>query len=230
MTWIRHNRFEGPDGAGRFMPFGNIREGRDGSLIVAAYDCRMTTPDRTSRRSSSHLFASHDGGRSWAARGLIGEDFFTETDILASKNGWIAVVRTLSDYTNPDDPHSQPWVRLFRGSQDGRNWKKGINLTLPSQHPGHLLRLANGGILFTCGSRIPGFLGVFGRASKDEGDTWSDPFVLVDDGLVRDLGYPSTIQLDDDSLLTAYYAKETRAHHSYHMGVVRWNLVERRVC
>jgi hypothetical protein len=43
------------------------------------------------------------------------------------------------------------------------------------------------------------------RLSEDHGRTWSDPISISDDGIRGDLGYPSTVQLHDDSLLTIWY-------------------------
>ena len=37
-----------------------------------------------------------------------------------------------------------------------------------------------------------------------------------------DGGYPSSIQLEDGSILTAYYCSRLPWHQRYHMGVVFW--------
>ena len=38
-----------------------------------------------------------------------------------------------------------------------------------------------------------------------------------------DSGYTSSVQLSDGRVLTAYYAKGTPTHGSYHMGTVIWD-------
>ena len=45
------------------------------------------------------------------------------------------------------------------------------------------------------------------RVSDDHGATWSEPLTISDDGIGSDLGYPSTVELDDGSLLTVWYEK-----------------------
>ena len=45
------------------------------------------------------------------------------------------------------------------------------------------------------------------RTSKDHGRTWSETIAISADGAGGDLGYPSTIQLADGSLLTVWYEK-----------------------
>lgn len=37
-----------------------------------------------------------------------------------------------------------------------------------------------------------------------------------------DGGYPSSVQLPDGQVLTAYYASRIEDHAGYHMGVVLW--------
>ena len=43
--------------------------------------------------------------------------------------------------------------------------------------------------------------------SSDHGKTWSEPITISGDGAGHDLGYPSTIQVDDGSLVTVWYEK-----------------------
>jgi sialidase-1 len=70
--------------------------------------------------------------------------------------------------------------------------------------PSHLLRLRDDRLLMSYGHRRPPF-GNQARLSEDHGRTWSEPLVISSDGTSSDLGYPSTVQLDDDSLITVWY-------------------------
>jgi sialidase-1 len=70
--------------------------------------------------------------------------------------------------------------------------------------PSHLLRLADGRLLMTYGHRRAP-LGNQARTSSDGGRTWSEPIILSGDGITGDLGYPSTVQLADGSLLSVWY-------------------------
>ncbi|GAB4142614.1 MAG: hypothetical protein Kow0040_31640 [Thermogutta sp.] len=70
--------------------------------------------------------------------------------------------------------------------------------------PSHLLRLRDGRILMTYGYRRPPF-GCQSRISEDGGRSWSAPMVLYGDGAGGDLGYPSTVELGDGTLLTVWY-------------------------
>jgi len=72
--------------------------------------------------------------------------------------------------------------------------------------PSHLLRLKDDRLLMTYGHRRAP-LGNQARISEDHGRTWSEAIIISGDGISGDLGYPTTVQLDDGSLLTAWYER-----------------------
>ena len=53
--------------------------------------------------------------------------------------------------------------------------------------------------------------------SDDEGKTWCKPGRVVD--WQGDGGYPSSVQLADGHVLTAYCAAKIEGHGRYHLGV-----------
>jgi hypothetical protein len=80
-------------------------------------------------------------------------------------------------------------------------------LTRPGEHPGNLCLLQSGRILLTFGyRRVP--YGVHAVISDDDGRTWkfSRRVALVSYAENGDCGYPSSVQLDDGTIYTAYYA------------------------
>ncbi len=70
--------------------------------------------------------------------------------------------------------------------------------------PSFLLRLQSGRLLMTYGYRRTPF-GIQARTSENAGGSWSEPLVLSVDGASGDLGYPSTVELEDGTLLTVWY-------------------------
>ena len=75
-------------------------------------------------------------------------------------------------------------------------------------------------MLLTYGNRLVP-KGVDVCFSDDEGASWSEPWRVVD--FQSDGGYPSSVQLPDGRVLTAYYARQVEGHDRYHMGVVVWD-------
>ncbi|MGH9627316.1 MAG: sialidase family protein, partial [Bryobacteraceae bacterium] len=88
--------------------------------------------------------------------------------------------------------------------------------------PSHLLRLRDGRLLMTYGYRRAPF-GNQARVSDDDGKTWSEPVALSADGASGDLGYPSTVELADASLLTVWYERLREAPEAV-LRQVHWRL------
>ena len=94
------------------------------------------------------------------------------------------------------------WTLQTESKDGGKTWSEPhpICFGLPS----HLLKLRDGRLLMTYGHRRLPF-GNKARLSTDNGRTWSDEMTISDDGKGGDLGYPSTVELADGSLITVWY-------------------------
>jgi hypothetical protein len=87
-----------------------------------------------------------------------------------------------------------------------------------------LLRLADGRVVLTYGIRNRGLYALGVRVSEDEGKSWGPPWVLLNLEGATDGGYPSSLQMGDGTIVTAYYCNHAPAHTRYHMGVLRWQI------
>lgn len=88
-------------------------------------------------------------------------------------------------------------------SDGGKSWTLPYSISVWGL-PSHLLRLMDGRLLMSYGYRRTPF-GNQARVSNDQGRTWSEALTISDDGVGGDLGYPSTVQLSDGSLLSVWY-------------------------
>lgn len=70
--------------------------------------------------------------------------------------------------------------------------------------PSHLLRLRDGRLLMSYGYRREP-RGNQARISRDHGVTWSEPITISAEGSSGDLGYPSTVECNDGTLVTVWY-------------------------
>ena len=209
-TWQHTERISVPQGAPAIIPFGDIVAAPDGSLAVTFYswDVDQKRPDNW-----VYLLRSHDDGRTWADATVLAEGNHNEANpVILDERRWLAAVRTTG---------GQP-LDLFVSDDAGRTWRCEGPLTLPMQHPAHLLKLADGRVLLTYGLRNRGLHGVGARFSENAGQTWGPPMVLVGWEETTDNGYPASVQIVDGTIITAYYASRNASHHRYHMGVVRW--------
>lgn len=92
-------------------------------------------------------------------------------------------------------------------SDGGKTWTKPVPLlSQQGGAPAHLVQLSNGLLISVYGYRQEPY-GLRVMVSDDGGKTWEKDLVLVDGYPSGDLGYPATIELDDGTLLTVYYAR-----------------------
>ena len=151
-------------------------------------------------------FRSADDGRSWTwvatipqAEGGTATDF-TEPHVVELPSGkLVAMLRYGGD-------RHVPFSLFQTESGDG-----GTTWTQPRQTdahgaPPHLLLHSSGALVCTYGYRRKPY-GQRAMLSTDGGESWKVDIVLRDDGLDDDLGYPSSVELPDGSILTVYYQK-----------------------
>jgi hypothetical protein len=223
-TWqVNKSAISKPKDAETIVPFGNIVKISEKKLAAPFYS-----------GSSSYILFSFDDGRTWREENaIIVQDCGGEPFILPLTNQrCIAVVRSCRNNKVDDVVALGEYLRYFVSDDCGINWKEEYHLTGSAQHPGHLLRLANGCILLTYGNRRSPSPGIQILLSEDEGRSWNfharDLISLQGTVIQRygycDCGYPSTVQLADSTLVTAYYSWGIESHSRYHMGVVRWKL------
>lgn len=150
---------------------------------------------------------SADDGRSWniisnlpRPEGLTAS--WSEPHLLELKSGKIiAMIRH-----EPRDT-SQCFLLQSESLDGGKTWTE-LHQTKIWGYPPHLTQLANGWIVVVYGYRREPF-GERACISRDEGRTWDIANeIVLSNAASRDLGYPSSVQLKDGSILTVYYQAE----------------------
>ena len=126
-------------------------------------------------------------------------NFYSEAHVLVTESNRILVqIRG-----NETDKHGT--YQTY--SDDGGNTFTPLQLVAEKGFPSHLLKLKDNTILMSYGYRFDD-MGIRMKLSEDEGNTWSDEIVLIRDAENGDLGYPSTVELEDGTFLTTYYQIE----------------------
>ena len=212
-TWRHAPNVTRPDGIERIIPFGDVVQCPDGGLGVGVYGWPTGEP----HRRHTFLLRSRDDGESWGDGVLIAAEHYGEPAVLhVAGQRLIAALRTRPDR----------YLALAVAEDGGETWRIERAVTACNEHPANLLKLSDGRVLLTYGIRHRGFHGVGARVSEDGGRRWSFAMVLASLDDAWDAGYPSTVELDDGVLVTAYYANRTRTHTRYHMGILRWRIDE----
>lgn len=148
---------------------------------------------------------SRDHGRTWSLLASIpvrpGDDHraYHELHVVDAGEG-----RLVAHIRNHNERNYRETLQS-ESADGGRSWSVPHEIGVWGL-PSHLLRLRNGMLLMSYGYRREPF-GNQARVSDDRGETWSEPIPISTDGASGDLGYPSTVELDDGSLLTAWYEK-----------------------
>lgn len=215
-NWQRSLKLELPTDIGYLVPYGDLVQLEGRRLAAAFYG--KSSDAKTRFPTEIYVLFSQDDGLSWGDGKRIGTGDYNETTLLRLRSGrLLAAART-----SPGEHGGR--VDLYASVDEGKTWVSGGPLTLPQHHPADLIQLRDGHILLTYGIREKGHYGIGMRLSSDEGKTWSAPNTIVDLPGTTDGGYPSTVELEDGSLVTAYYSDGIAQHRRYHMGVTHWTL------
>jgi len=113
----------------------------------------------------------------------------------------------------------------FTSNDGGHTWTEPRPTNILGKPP-HLIKLRDGRILVTYGYRHEPY-GQRACLSLDGGRSWDydNEIILRDDAPSGDLGYPASVQLDDDTILTAYYQQERPAEKTCLMAT-HWQLTD----
>jgi hypothetical protein len=210
-AWTQLKEFPAPDaGWTEYIPFGDITVGENGILHTSCYGGEFVDPAASTKTKGYRAwhFQSDDDGRTWRRTSIIGPKHNETHLLLLGGKRWLAAARVDA-------------MELFRSDDDGVTWTGPQRVTARNEINGHLLRLADGRVVLTYGSRVKGQFGVLARLSSDEGRTWGEPLRLTD-SLESDCGYPSSVQLKDGKIVSAFYAKRSADCDHYHMGTAIW--------
>jgi len=97
---------------------------------------------------------------------------------------------------------------------NGKTWTKPRQI-LPNcgGAPPHLIKHSSGMLICTYCYRGEPYgkgttFGIRAMFSRDNGKTWDIDYSLYDSNISCDLGYPSTIELEDGTLITVFYAQQ----------------------
>jgi len=203
-----------------FGPKGAV-EDEDGHIVYGGLK-RVVQRDftRIGKRSAllqaNAVYGSRDRGKTWQQLGIgtytlympgtLDFLWYDEPFLCVVPNRfWIFTIRVDLD----------GFARIIRSPDRGKTWEPIIKTPVWG-YPQHLLPLRDGRLLMTYGyRRAP--LGIRACLSSDFGKTWdieNEIIIRMDggtpDGQDRkvgnsDLGYPVSVQLDDNTIFTAYY-------------------------
>jgi hypothetical protein len=205
-------------------PHGCVRP-RDGRLLYLGINKRVGSAKSPNSPAGQRVAAaeSRDDGKSWRLIGFVpipegvSPGGFHEPHVVETADGTlVGMIRH----------HGTPGDRVLwqtESADGGKTWTE----TRPTKIwglPPHLIRLRDGRLLLTYGHRRKPF-GQRACLSRDGGKTWDyeHEIIIRDDAPSGDLGYPASIQMDGDTILTIYYQIDKQGEKTCLMGT-SWTL------
>lgn len=196
---------------------------RDGSLIYLG--CTFYKNGIDPDNHHVEFYRSTDGGYTWNKESEIenpewlGDAWLDEPHVIELPDGRLLGAFRLEGMN--------PFSIATAISEDGGKTWGDVTPTGISGSPPHLMIHSSGALVCSFGRReVP--MGERAMVSYDMGKTFSELYILDDApnaGCSRggDLGYPSTVELDDGSLFTVYYQKYTEEEKPSIL-YTKWNL------
>jgi hypothetical protein len=186
-------------------PFGKITVCNDGTALLSLY---RTPSDGVA------ILRSKDSGKTWGDVSILpGKD---ETQVIELPDGRLMALTRLEGQTDFG-------LLLSESDDKGYSWVRSQKLLRAMEWPFDATLLRSGDLLLSYGSRTNPF-GAGVILNKNAGKTWNEEHrvLLGWDSLSTDTGYPSTVQLDDGSIVTMYYAVGTASSPETQAIVVRY--------
>lgn len=190
----------------------------DGRILVVGVRDRQTEgmlegdPNLPTR--TLQVAESVDDGRSFRAIGRIPLNgvkmhwSICEPTFYESQDGTLtALIRyEMSKDGLYDSKKKYPRYMLRSTSRDGgKTWSE-VEFSNLDGFPPHVMRLSDGRLLCSYASRTVGRLGIYASISSDDGKTWAAEHEMqIAKCTSDDIGYPSTVENPDGTLLTVYY-------------------------
>ena len=203
---------------------------KDGTSLIAVGNVKGPMATRKKEQGGLGLdggvlyaIKSTDGGYTWTLRGGIprnGMPGACEPHVIELQDGTLL---TAIRYEPTTDALG---MKLSRSTNGGRTWSDPEELPKTAGGPGHFLELDNGVLVLTYSYRTNP-TGIRARYSTDGGVTWSRKEIVLcvsAQSPAVDLGYPSSIQLDDGTILTAYYQPANATDGYCSFLFTRWTL------
>ena len=160
---------------------------------------------------------SSDGGTTWKVVGRVpvaprtDAANYHEPHVVELPSGRLVAAIRIEDHSGKRVAAAGiPHFTVMQSESDdgGATWSVPRWLGFKGSPP-HLLRHSSGALVMTYGYRDKPF-GQRVAISRDDGKSWQADWVLRADGPDGDLGYPSTVELADGSLLTVCYQKAAK--------------------
>ena len=234
--WIRVSRDRGeswdqPVRVALTAPHGPIVLS-DGRIFFFGKGDLKELADSTRLNLKIGAMVSDDTGHSWTTLGTVplapgtDENNYHEPHVVEIAPGHLLGLIRVQDWKEKCGLEKIGEVSFSMGqtvSRDGGQTWSAVELLGFHGSPPHVFKHSSGTLVCTYGYRKEPY-GERVMLSEDDGEAWTYHYVLRDDGPDSDLGYPSSVELADRSILTVYYQKIGSPVEKSSLQWSRWRL------
>ncbi len=174
-------------------PYGQIIEYKN-SLIMGVYN----------GKGYASFLQSYDNGSTWARYINVAKGF-REPAFALCNDGKTLIAAMRGD---PDEVGSDGTYISYSLNSDLDSWSEPFLLTKDETHPATITRIDDETLVMVVAQRTLSRQRLLLYISRDDFKTFNGPFQLGKTYKNCDFGYPSTVLLDKDSIITVFYKKQ----------------------
>ncbi len=230
--WYSYDRGQSWKGPRALPDFNTPGTAARTDYIVSSEDeCMLfiTTAKSDGREGRPMCVKTTNGGKTWDFVSWIGaepEGFsIMPASVRLSDNEILVTVR------RREGKHR--FISAYISDDDGLTWNY-LNDPVESAgvgNPPAMIKLQDGRICLIYGyrateaeiNRNTATSDIRAKISNDNGTTWSDDYILRDDGSGQDIGYPRVVQRPDGKIVVLYYFMDKETGPERYIGATIWN-------
>jgi hypothetical protein len=191
-------------------------------IVNGPHDCLLFLTAAKANEKEGRLLVARttDGGKTWERVSWIGPE--PEGFEIMPASVRLSPTDILVTARNREGPRR--WISAYLSRDDAATWEK-LDDPVPDAgigNPPAMIRLRDGRICLVWGFRGEPY-GIRARLSSDGGQSWSDDYVLRDDGASRDVGYPRVVQRPDGKVVAVYYFTDAKTGPERYIGATLWD-------
>lgn len=220
--WYSFDRGHAWEGPFKLPDFGAPgTAARTDYIVNSPQDCMLfiTAAKSNKKEGRPMCVQTKDGGKNWDFVSWIGPEPEGFSIMPAS-------VR-LSDHeilvTTRRREADRRFINAYYSDDNGQSWQLRNDQVADTGggNPPAMIQLQDGRLCLIYAYRGEPY-SIRAKLSSDQGQTWSDYYVLRDDGSGRDIGYPRVVQRPDGKVVAIYYFMDAQTGPERYIGATIW--------
>lgn len=217
-VWYSYDRGKSWQGPSELPLFnGTGTAARTDYIVDGKDDCMLflTAPKANGKEGRIICVKTNDGGKTWSFVSWIGpepEDYaIMPASVRLSDTELLVTVR------------NKTYISCYKSADNGLTWTAMPNPVedTGAGNPPAMIKMQDGRLLLVYGSRKDPY-SILAKISDDNGTSWSEPYVLRNDGSGRDVGYARVVQRPDGKIVAVYYFMDAKTGPERYIGATIW--------